>query len=180
MDRLHRTVRPSAPSPRLSSGLAIGLAACLALLAACSDGSTGSPTDPATRSIAEVESASLQLVNDARGNAGADPVGFDATLAATARAHSEAMRDQGFFGHRDPMGQTFTDRLRQSGITFRRAGENLARVENSSDPAAFAHQRFLGNPPHRDNMLDTRYTDLGVGVAREGDVWWITQLYVER
>ncbi len=169
------------PRSKLRPSFAIAaLAAALPLVTACSDGSGGSPTDPGTFTPAEVESSSLQLVNDARGDEGVDPVAFDPELARVARRHSRAMRDRGFFGHRDPMGQTFTGRLREANVSFRTAGENLARVQNTPDPAAFAHRRFLDNPPHRENMLDSAYTHLGVGVARDGDTWWITQLYVER
>lgn len=146
---------------------------------ACGGGSGSSPTDSDGWTESQVESASFRLVNDARADERVEPpLAYDANLAAIARAHSEAMRDQGFFAHTNSAGQGFGDRLRAGGVSFTAAAENLARVENVSDPATFAHQRFLGNPPHRHNILDPRYTRIGVGVARQGDTWWITQLYI--
>jgi len=171
MHELRRRTRPSL----------VALTALLSLAIACSSGSGSSPTDPGGWTVSQVESASFQLVNDAHGSEGIDPpLVSDPTLAAIARGHSEAMRDQGFFSHTNPLGQGFADRLRAAGVTFTAAAENLARVENIPDPAGYANQQFLGNPPHRHNILDPQYTHLGVGVARQGDTWWITQLYIRR
>jgi uncharacterized protein YkwD len=159
---------------------AMVLAAAAALLAACG-GSGGSPTDPGGASVAQVEAQSFALVNQARQAEGVQPqLVHDPRLDDVARAYSEAMRDRGFFSHIDPEGHDFVFRLQQGGIGFRAAGENLARVMNASDPAAFAHQLFLENPEHRGNILDPRLTHGGVGVAREGRTYWITQLYIRR
>jgi uncharacterized protein YkwD len=164
----------------MMSWRAMVLAAAASLLAACG-GSSGSPTDPGGASVAQVEAQSFALVNQARQAEGVQPqLVHDPRLDEVARAYSEAMRDRGFFSHVDPEGHDFVFRLQQGGIGFRAAGENLARVMNASDPAAFAHQLFLENPAHRANILDPRLTDAGVGVAREGRTYWITQLYIRR
>jgi len=171
-------MRKSASRELLVFGLA--LSGLVLFFAACG-GSGGSPTDPGGASVAQVEAQSFALVNQARQAEGVQPqLVHDARLDEVARAYSEAMRDRGFFSHIDPEGHDFVFRLQQGGIGFRAAGENLARVMNASDPAAFAHQLFLENPEHRGNILDPRLTDAGVGVAREGRTYWITQLYIRR
>jgi uncharacterized protein YkwD len=162
-------------------------AACGMLLAlsvpwlGCGGSGGGSPTDPGVTHETEIEFLSFSLINQARRDQGIDPpLIFDARLSDIARTYSEAMRDQGFFAHVDPAGHDAGYRLQQAGVIYSVVGENLARVDNSGDPAAFAHNGFLNNPPHRANMLDPRFTRAGVGVARRGGTYWITQLYVRR
>lgn len=103
---------------------------------------------------------------------------LDPVLTEVARGHSRRMRDEGFFGHQDPSGAGLVDRLRVAGVTFSLAGENLATVEGSSDPAAAAHQLLMANATHRGNILDRRYTEIGIGVAQSGDRYWITQVFL--
>jgi len=154
------------------------LALSLLLLSACGGGSGSSPTDPGGLSVAAVENGSFLLVNQARTDAGLDPLQYDPDIAAVARAHSEAMRDLGFFGHIDPSGQSFSDRLHAAGIQFTEVAENLGRVENAADPAGFLDQQFLTSTNHRANILNPDFTRIGVGVARLGNTWWITQDFV--
>lgn len=155
----------------------------LAGLAACGGGGSGgglSPTDPGNPSEALVEALSLELVNEARRDAGLGLLLGDAAIAEVARRHSEAMRDRGFFAHDDPEGMTFADRLHAAGIGFREAGENLAQVTDAPNPAAFAHDRLIQNPEHRANILNGNFDAGGVGVARRGSSYWITQVFVRR
>lgn len=168
---------------RKSRGRAVSYATCalVSLLLSCG-GSAGSPTDPGMPGVAEaeIEYFSFELVNRARGQEREGELTHDATLADVARLHSRRMRDRGFFSHVDPDGKGFSDRLRQAGVHVTVAGENLAIVEGSDSPASTAHRAFLNNPGHRANMLDGRFTHGGVGVARRGDSYWITQLFVRR
>lgn len=172
------------PSPRRRSALRllllvpIVLGAPLAL--ACSGGGGGSsPTAPGPPSVAQVENGSFVLLNQARATAGLPALQLDPALSAIARAHSEAMRDRGFFDHRDPTtGKTFTDRLRDGGQAFRTAGENLAMLTNAADPAGFAHSNLFASPEHRADMLNPTFDRVGVGVAQAGNSYWLTQLFV--
>lgn len=151
------------------------------LIAACggSGGSTN-PTAPADVSPFQVESESGSLVNTTRSNRQVSPMlSIDQLAAEVARRHSEAMRDQGFFSHVDPQGKTLRDRLRAAGLSFRVAGENLAQVENSVDPAAHAHQLLMESKSHRDNILSDKFEVIGVGVAKQGNSYWITQVFVQ-
>jgi len=151
----------------------------LVVVAACGGG--GGPTSPSSASIAAVEHGSFELVNEERQVRGVSPIlGSDPELAAIARAFSEQMRDEGFFSHTSPSGVTLGQRLAARGYQFSSAGENLARVSNSGNPASFAHQLLMKNPNHRGNILNSQYVQLGVGVAFKGDTVWITQIYARR
>lgn len=129
--------------------------------------------------VASVASQSYELINSARAQQGVGQLTFDNDLSRIARAHSEAMRDRGFFAHQDPDGNGLRSRLRANGVAFSAAGENLALVNDSTNPAAIAHQQLLASNEHRDVMLAGRFAQVGVGVAQSGSSFWITQVYVK-
>lgn len=150
----------------------------IASLVACG-GSSGSPTDPIVMDTASVASQSFELINSARADHGVGSLTFDPELSRIARKHSEAMRDRGFFAHRDPEGNGLRSRLRANGVTFSAAGENLALVSDTGNPAGVAHQQLLASTEHRDVMLAGRFARAGVGVAQAGDSFWITQIFLK-
>ena len=152
-------------------GLAFTVAAC---------GGLSSPTEPARTSTAEVELGSYQLLNDARRQQGVQPqLALDESLSGVARSHSEAMRDQEFFGHLDSNGNMVDGRLRAAGVSFTLVGENLVRVSGSGNPAVSAHALLMASGGHRDNILSPDFQRVGVGAARRGDTYWITQVFIK-
>lgn len=165
-----------APTDR---GRGLLLLLLLGLALACGGGS--SPTAPDGQGVVEVEQRSFSLLNGARAAAGVTPAfGLDPEVARVARRHSESMRDHGFFGHRDPEGRTLAQRLAEAGISYQGAAENLARVTGAADPASWAHEQLLASAEHRGNILDRDFELAGVGVARQGDTYWITQVFLKR
>jgi len=120
-------------------------------------------TDTAQYLAAE-ENYLLQRVNAERAKAGLAPLLIDYRLVQTARAKSKDMIDRGYFGHQSPtLGSPF-DQMRQAGISYRTAGENIAG--NSS--AAGAMQSWLNSPGHRANILNPNFTRTGIGVVAGG------------
>jgi uncharacterized protein YkwD len=149
----------------------------LLVLAGCSTEDLN-PLIGSTPDEAEVEAASFELINKERAKQGLSPLQFDTKVATIARAHSADMRDRNFYGHVNPDGRNFSDRLKTAGVTFRTAGENLALLSNNMDPAMSANTEFLKHSSHRANMLDRRFTRVGIGVARSGNKYWITQDFI--
>jgi uncharacterized protein YkwD len=156
---------------------------CLALLSllpglvSCngSNPTTGGSSFP---DVTEVELASFNLINEDRRAEGLPELTFDAKVAEVARAHSQDMRDRRFFSHINPDGKTFSQRLRDAGVSFQTSGENLGTMSNISDPAVFANTGFLNSAEHRDIILGGNFKRVGVGVARSGSSYWITQDFV--
>jgi uncharacterized protein YkwD len=145
------------------------------LLVACGG---SSPSAPAAGE-AQLEHASWELVIAERSAAGiTTPLPRDAHLDEIARRFSRAMRDQGFFSHTTPAGETLVARLEAEGYAFSGAGENIARVSNVPDPAAYAHRILMESPGHRGNLLDAGFDRIGVGASTRGRTVWITQIYV--
>ena len=170
--------RPSrGPAPLLTSLLLQLL--LLLPSAGCSDSGPTSPEASAPSAIS-VEGSSYARINQSRRDDGKGELFLDPALSEIARAHSRRMRDEAFFGHDDPSGAGLVDRLRAAGVSFSLAGENLALVDGVSDPARSAHEMLMSNPAHRGNILDGRYTEVGIGVAQRGDGYWITQVFLRR
>lgn len=129
-------------------------------------------------SPSEVEAEVLALVNRARRRAGVAELAPDGKLTRVARAHSEHMRDAGFFDHVAPGGGGLVERLRLAGVEFRRVAENVAQVEGYAAPAEALHRTLMESAAHRKNLLDGRFTRVGIGVARRDDAWWLTQVFL--
>jgi uncharacterized protein YkwD len=114
----------------------------------------------------------LALVNAERAAAGCAAVVADAELAGVARAHSEDMRDRGFFDHVNLEGLDPFDRADQAGVDA--SAENIARGQ---DDAAAVMESWMDSPAHRANILNCSLTRLGVGIAEGGGGPWWTQLF---
>lgn len=138
------------------------------------------PTEPSgAQTTSEIEYQLLQLTNRVRGDAGIAPeLVLDAALSDVARRYSEEMRDRGFFSHASPDGTTLRQRLERAGIEYSRAGENIAQVTNASNPSVLAHDLLMDSERHRANILDAHFQQVGIGVARSSDTFWITQVFV--
>lgn len=108
--------------------------------------------------------ALIGAINDERVRRGVDPLNRDARLAELASEHAVDMARHAYFGHDDPAGKTFIDRLREARYPYRIAGENLAL--DQSVPAA--HDALMNSPPHRENILDPRFKRIGVAAIAIG------------
>lgn len=162
----------------IARGVAAALLVTFNLFAVACSGSSSSPTEPGgVLSAEQVEASSVALINSERGRAGLGQLWFDPVLSEVARQYSREMRDGGFVSHYDPAGGAVDGRLRAAGISFIKAGENIAVIE-TGDPAGDAHRGFMDSAPHRANILGSDYTSVGVGVAAVGDRFWITQVFI--
>lgn len=119
-------------------------------------------------------------VNDIRLSYGLQPLQWNANVANVARQHSQNMADNNFFSHADPQGNTALERLLNAGVRFNLVAENLALNENAPDPVSLAIQGWLDSPGHRQNMLRAEVTHTGVGVIRQGEEYFFTQLFIRR
>lgn len=110
------------------------------------------------------EQAMLALVNQERARQGLGQLRWNEELAKIARIHSRDMWRRQYFAHVNPDGADPFDRLRQAGIRYLVAGENLALAPNTT----IAHNGLMDSPEHRDNILSPDYGQIGIGIARNG------------
>ena len=103
--------------------------------------------------------------NQQRANNGAAALSLDAELVAVARQRSETMAETNCFSH-TACGPTAFDLLGNIGYFYQIAGENIARNNYpDSQTVDVAMNGFMNSAGHRANILDTRYTKVGIGLA---------------
>lgn len=107
----------------------------------------------------------IQLVNAQRAKAGCRALKVDLRLVRAAQAHSIDMARRRYFSHTTPDGITFAQRIRAQGYTGSRIGENIAA---GYPTAAAVMTAWMKSPGHRANILNCRYTVIGVGSAIGG------------
>lgn len=128
--------------------------------------------------IAEMEAAIRQQINEIRTENNLNPLEHNERLAQVARQYSQRMAQENFFSHTGPNGDTPAQRVRDGGIIYLMVGENLFRSTNISNPVPAAVQGWMDSPGHRENILRSIFAETGVGIWREGNQYYITQMFL--
>jgi len=110
------------------------------------------------------EAAMFALVNQERENRGITELSWDTAIVPVARAHAKDMFERGYFSHVSPEGEDVGDRLQEADIRFFVAGENLALAPS----LAMAHDGLMQSPGHRENILSSDFSKVGIGVIDGG------------
>lgn len=121
--------------------------------------STTTTTNPVSGLTADEQKA-LDLMNADRIANGLPTLKVNNQLVGLAERYAQDMINRGFFSHYDPEGRSPFDRMKQAGISYRSAGENLAINRN----VTAAETAFMNSPGHRANILNPSYTEIGIGV----------------
>ena len=132
--------------------------------------------------IANVEKQAFDLINKKRAESGLEPLVWNDELSELARLHSQDMADQKYFSHRGSDGSMVDDRADKLGIkNWSAIGENIAFERGFNDAASFAVERWMESPAHKQNLLDKRWKETGMGVAILPDgTFYFTQVFLLR
>lgn len=138
---------------------------------------TAAPTQ-APSGLSAMEQEVFALVNSERAKNGLSALSWADDVAAVARAHSSDMINRGFFSHTNPDGESPFDRLKNNGISYRTAAENIAYGQKTP---ADVMNAWMNSSGHRANILNKNVTELGVGAVKNnnGTIYW-TQVFVAR
>jgi uncharacterized YkwD family protein len=121
-------------------------------------GETTAP-DSASATPAKFHEEVLQLVNQYRTSAGLGTLSMDGELANMAMVKAKDMHDNHYFSHNSPTYGSPFDMMKQFGITYRSAGENIASGQSS--PTQVMND-WMNSPGHRANILNTSFSKIGV------------------
>ncbi|WP_250278662.1 CAP domain-containing protein [[Clostridium] colinum] len=124
-------------------------------------------------SVSNVEQEVVRLVNIERQKAGLAPLKMDTQLSKVARLKSEDMKKKGYFSHTSPTYGSPFDMLKQFNITYKTAGENIAKGQRTAQQVVDA---WMNSEGHRRNILSKSFTHIGVGNTSN---YW-TQLFIAK
>lgn len=134
---------------------------------------TETPTATPTNTSSAYEQQVIDLINEIRTQNGLSPLTENAALSRCARAKSQDMHDKGYFSHQSPTYGSPFDMMKQFGITYRTAGENIAMGQ--STPQAVVNA-WMNSEGHRANILNASFTQIGMGYVADGHYW--TQQFI--
>lgn len=106
------------------------------------------------------EAEVLELTNQFRATNGVGVLTANAKLSQAAETHSQNMANLDFFSHTGQDGSSVSDRAIAAGYDSSFVGENIA--VGHSTPTEVV-QGWINSDGHRANLLNTNYTQLGVG-----------------
>jgi uncharacterized protein YkwD len=141
---------------------------------------------PAPREASQVARRVLDRVNAARAAPrscgrerlpAAPPLTLSSTLGVAALAHSREMAARSRFAHEGADGSTAAERVARTGYDAMRVGENIAAGPTSADQVV---QGWLDSPGHCANLMDARFTEMGLAYAVDArsasGIYW-TQVF---
>ena len=129
--------------------------------------------EESTEGISETEMKVIELTNAERRKNGLSDLKADASLSNVARDKSKDMQTNNYFSHTSPTHGSPFDMMRDYGISYNTAGENIAMGQRSPEEVV---QAWMNSEGHRKNILNGEFTHIGVGYVEEGNYW--TQMFI--
>ena len=126
-------------------------------------------------SVREYEQQVIDLVNEIRAKNGLNKLTEDWELSRVARLKSQDMHDNNYFSHTSPIYGSPFDMIKNFGIPYRAAAENIAKGQKTPQAVVNA---WMNSSGHRANILIVSYNRIGVGYVAEGNYW--TQMFIKK
>lgn len=108
----------------------------------------------------------LSSTNNARSQNGVASLSINSKLTAAAQAKANDMASRNYWSHNTPEGNPPWIFVTAQGYSYQKLGENLAAGFNDEQATI---NGWMGSAPHRDNMLDTAFSEVGFGWANNPD-----------
>jgi uncharacterized YkwD family protein len=131
------------------------------------------PAAQATQGISATEQKVIELTNVERRKNGLKDLIGDSKLSSVARTKSNDMKTKGYFSHTSPTYGSPFDMMRDFGVTYKTAGENIAQGQPTPEAVV---QAWMNSEGHRKNILNGSFTHIGVGHNSSGHYW--TQMFI--
>jgi uncharacterized protein YkwD len=133
------------------------------------------PTGDPTQDEAALALDCFDLLNAQRSEEGLDELLWLDPASDAAFLHSLDMDVRNFFDHDNPDGDGPGDRLSAQGVAWTFCAENIARGYVDAEDVM---EGWMNSEGHRDNMLSSTYTHVGIGVRYAGGGPFWTQDFV--
>lgn len=122
--------------------------------------------EPGSEDIHEYVFEVVDLVNEERAKENLAPLTLHQGALECAQLRAEEAKQS--FSHTRPNGTACFTALKEAGIDYMAAGENLAGKIKTPKKVVAA---WMNSPSHRKNIMDPRFTQIGVGYVAEGNYW---------
>ncbi|MEZ2716130.1 CAP domain-containing protein [Niallia circulans] len=133
------------------------------------------PNNTAKKEPSNFVSEVIDLTNAERKKQGLPALQAYPELNNVADMKAKDMNDKGYFSHTSPTYGSPFDMMRDFGITYESAGENIAQGQRSPEEVVNA---WMNSEGHRANILNDKYTHIGVGFDEGGYEW--VQMFVKK
>lgn len=140
---------------------------------------TPSPLLPQSQRIAAMELQIWQRINQIRKQQGLQPLQPNLPLIQVARTHSRRMAQLGCYSHECASGGNHRQRVRSAGIPADQIAETLYKVSRPQNLVDLTVRQWMQSPKHQQILLLPEVSETGVAIWRQGDTYYITQLFVE-
>jgi uncharacterized protein YkwD len=153
--------------------------------------------EPVVYKNAQIEQYIFEYTNMERSSYGLEALVLDSALSQISQDHSDDMAENDYFSHINLDGETPTDRAIAAdynvvkylgdGYYSTGIGENIAKMPTgnvigigyvSDDAESIAKaivDAWMDSDGHRANILNSQYTNMGIGVAFDGTYYIATQ-----
>lgn len=157
-------------STRRRRAASVALAVALLLGGAATDAAPAAAAPAPTArgvSMSELQRTVFDQVNQQRGMSGRSRLAARDRMMTTAQRWAEELARCRCLKHRAPPFQV--------GKGWYAAAENVGYGPSLSS----IHSAFMNSPGHRRNILTRRFTHLGVGVARDGNTYYVVHAFAD-
>ncbi len=114
------------------------------------------------------------LVNQEREAAGKEPLDWNEDLAACAQTRAEELIEK--FSHTRPDGTRCFTILAEENISSEARGENIAKGQRTPERVM---DSWMNSSGHKANILNSKFTQIGVGcVIENGTAYWV-QMFIK-
>lgn len=103
----------------------------------------------------------LNLINIERQKEGLSELKASSELQEVAKLKAEDLVNNNYFSHTSPILGTPFEMLKNEGVMYKYAGENLA----GNETGVKAVKAWMNSPAHKDNILDSDYEYTGIAVV---------------
>lgn len=104
----------------------------------------------------------FEKTNQERAKVGLPSLHYNSTLSESAAKKAVDMFTNNYWAHTSPQGKLPWDFFNEVNYSYSVAGENLAKDFYDSDSVLRA---WMKSPTHRDNIINPKYMEIGIGIV---------------
>lgn len=133
---------------------------------------------PQEATYRSMEQEIVKLVNEERSKQGLPSLKENWELSRIARVKSQDMINNNYFSHNSPIYGTPFNMIKNFGLTFSSAAENIAYGQQN---AKSVMNSWMNSQGHKANILNPNYNQIGVGIAKSPNgVLYFTQMFIKQ